>query len=140
MQPSIPIPTDNIYKFVALFGLSLFISSGLASVAVHFYFNNILYKRTMESEILKTKADPSEEEKIRKGYLERFVSISMSDRKVFTWMLSGIAGIGVVLMAGGFSLWNTRIQPKQDELLNLQIEKIRREIQVLEKQLEKKDT
>ena len=92
MQPSIPIPTDNIYKFVALFGLSLFISSGLASVAVHFYFNDILYKRSMESEILKTKADPSEEEKIRKGHLERFVSISMSDRKVLhgCWAVSQV--------------------------------------------------
>ena len=30
MQPSVPIPTDNVFKFAALFGLVVLISSILA--------------------------------------------------------------------------------------------------------------
>jgi len=32
MESKIPLPTDNIYKFYALFGLLLFITSGLTVV------------------------------------------------------------------------------------------------------------
>jgi hypothetical protein len=34
MEPSIQIPTDNIYKFVCLLGLAVFITSVLGSVYV----------------------------------------------------------------------------------------------------------
>jgi hypothetical protein len=40
----------------------------------------------------------------------------------------------------GFVQWFKKFQPKQDESLNLQIEKMKNEIQVLEKQLEQKST
>jgi hypothetical protein len=45
--------------------------------------------------------------------------------------------LGVFLLLWGWIFWWRRVQPKQDELLNLQIEKTKWEIAVLDKQLEK---
>jgi hypothetical protein len=55
MEPSIPVPTDNLYKFIALFGLVLFVSSGITFVYSYFYFNKLLYQQRLELEIFKAK-------------------------------------------------------------------------------------
>ncbi len=131
MESTVPIATDNIYKFYALFGLSIFISSLLTLAYIHIHFNEIIPKEYIEVETLKVKADLSQEEKIRKDVLERKTNIDVSDKNTFAKILGGFGGLGVLLMIFGFSRWQKRIQPRQDMLLDLQIEKIKREISAL---------
>jgi hypothetical protein len=131
MLSTVPISTDHIYKFFALFGLFLFISSGLSFVYLRFYSNELLYKEWIEFEMLKVKTDPSQEEETRRNILEHKIKVDRADKKTFSWVLGGIAVIGVFLMFGGFSAWAKKIQPMQDTLVNLQIEKLKAEIRNL---------
>jgi hypothetical protein len=43
-------------------------------------------------------------------------------------------------LSRGIRLWHQPVQPKQDELLSLQIEKLKWEILMIEKQFEKKNS
>lgn len=55
MEPSIPIPTDNVYKFLCLFGLTVFISSMLGSVYLVGKFNDLGSKNILELAALREK-------------------------------------------------------------------------------------
>jgi len=140
MIPSVPIATDNIYKFLALFGLVIMISWVVAML----YLVKIIYEFGVENineyELLKVKTDLTQAESIRKDSLEQIMKLRTLGTKVFVWPLNILFVVGVGICYWGFRSWYKKVQPKQDKLLDLQIQKTEREIQVLEKQLEKKDT
>jgi TM2 domain-containing membrane protein YozV len=138
MEPSIPIPTDNVYKFHALFGLVFFISLMLASVYVHNYYNKRIYNAYLELETLKAKNNLTSEENIKKSLLEGRMREDKADFKFFfsIVLFFGIF-VGFVMMIIGFVGWHIKVQPLQDKLLDLQIKKIEREITVLDKQLQR---
>jgi hypothetical protein len=137
MIPSVPIATDNIYKFAALFGLVMMISWIVAVL----YLLKINYEFGVENineyELLKVKTDLTQAESIRKDALEQILRLRSVGTKVFMWSLNILFLVGIGICYWGFRSWYKKVQPKQDELVNLQIEKMKREIQVLEKQLEK---
>jgi hypothetical protein len=59
-------------------------------------------------------------------------------RQILMILAVCLIGGTFLILWGGISWW-WKVQPKQDELLNLQIEKTKWEIAVLEKQLEKSE-
>lgn len=62
MTPSIPIPTDNIYKFACLFGLTLIVTSIVSFVAV---YSSSLDKKMQHYQavvMLEAKTDMSKED------------------------------------------------------------------------------
>lgn len=128
MQDRLPIPTDNIYKFYALFGLLLFVFACGATLYVGKSANAFLASAAVEIENLKSTQDLSAGQVARKRVLERLVEVEKSDKDFFNHALGGIAGIGVLLMVVGFGKWHSQIQPRQDELLDLQIRKLRAEL------------
>jgi hypothetical protein len=139
MLPSVLIATDNIYKFTALFGLVVMISSAFALlylVKVNYEFG---VENINEYELLKVKGNLSQAESIRKDALEQILRLRTFGTKAFAYSLDFLFVAGALICFFGFYGWHKKVQPKQDELLDLQIEKMKREIQVLEKQLEKKD-
>ena len=142
MQPNIPVPTDNIYKFLALFGIIMFISGlwGLAYFAEK--YNELGYENYLELELIniKIKKDATPEDITRRTVLEWYAKAIRRYWTIFEYSFTACAAFGFFLSVFGYYSWFRNVQPNQDELLNLQIEKMRREIQVLDKQLQEKET
>jgi hypothetical protein len=138
MTPSMPIPTDNFYKFAALFGLAILISFMVLSIYLPEKFGEPAFKESLEFEILKSRDSLSTEETIRKNHLETKIKLFDSFARQIVYGSAIIGMFGGFLFLWGIIVWWWKVQPKQDELLNLQIEKTKREIQVLEKQLNPK--
>lgn len=137
----LPLPTDNIYKFYALFGLLLFIFAIGATVSLQRGTNDSVYKLYAELEAIRTSspvANPSPSGQaaspsVREQLLERLIKVATEDRATLSNCLAGLAGISVLLVVVGFRRWHTQIQPIQDEILKLQLEKLRREAAITEK-------
>jgi hypothetical protein len=136
MEPSIPIPTDNIYKFYALCGLAIFVSSILASAYVFTSYLERIASTSIELEMLKTKNDLSSEEAVKKSALEGRLVLDQTLGESFFKLLSVACAVGLLGMIVGFSMWQIRIQPKQDQLLDLQAKKIEHEVRILARTLE----
>lgn len=121
MESRIPLPTDNIYKFYALFGLALLIASMAAFLYVHKSTNEMAFEVALEFAELAAKEHPSASELKRKEVIEKRLSIAVEDREIYNYTLSVFMGVGIFLMIMGFGKWQTVVQPKQDKLLDLQI-------------------
>jgi len=133
MENKIPLPTDNIFKFYALFGLMLFITSLAGSLYLNKSTNALLFQGAIELEALNLIEKPSSLEKTKKDLLERKLEIAIEDKKFLSQVLSAMIALSIGLMVYGFHRWHTRIQPLQDELLELQIKKTRREMSASKK-------
>ncbi|WP_287879398.1 hypothetical protein [Aquitalea sp.] len=123
-----PFPTDNIYKFYALFGLALFITSILSILYITNVTNEIVFQNAVEYEKIKNDPHPNAVDLIKKKVIERKVEIAKSDKDFESRAVGVLAGVAVLLMLYGFHRWHTVIQPKQDELLELQIKKAKLEL------------
>lgn len=143
MENRIPLPTDNIFKFYALFGLLLIIFSFGALIYVTRSSNEVVFSALPELEGLKQIAKPTPAEDVRIKLLERKLEITKTDKEVFNYFLLGLAGIGSLLMIYGFGKWHTGLQPVLDrtakvqlEIAELQLAKLRRESEAQEKATE----
>lgn len=128
MDSKIPLPTDNIYKFYALFGLLLFIFSIGANIVSIRNTNDYMYKSYLELEPLKSIEKPAPVEVVKRELLERMIDVAKSDKEYFSKWLNWLAVFGAALMFFGFLTWQVSIQPLQDDLLKLQVEKLRHEV------------
>ncbi len=141
MQDKIPLPTDNLYKFFALFGLVILIFSLGATIYIVKEANVQLIDVAIQLDSANTKGLSDKTISIIEGYRE----VIISDREGFKDLLVGLAIFGTALGLFGFSKWITKIQPIQDELVALQVEKYKNEVnveqvkqnQLLELQIEK---
>jgi hypothetical protein len=129
----IPMPTDNIYKFYALFGLMFFIVCIISFVSIHNSGNEVAYKNYVESETLKAKNDKSPEEISRLKILDERMKVNKSDNVVYVNALLIGALVGIFAMICGFYNWHNKVQPEQDKLLQLQIKKLEKEVEDINK-------
>jgi hypothetical protein len=102
--------------------------------------NEVVFKGIEELRNLQMKEKLTLEESNRKYVLEGILQNNTTSTIIYLIILASFLLFGFILSIFGIYYWFKKVQPKRDELLNLQIEKMRREIQVLDKQLEKKDT
>ena len=135
MQSKIPLPTDNIYKFYALFGLLIFLSSAYAFTNLYQNYNERSFKRYIDLEVLKSIEVLSPDQVATKKVLEEQRKIDASDKRIFINALSFIFSISLFLMGFGFYRWHSKIQPQQDKTIEKQLEKMELEIRLLNKQL-----
>jgi hypothetical protein len=140
MEPNIPIPTDNIYKFSTLFALAVFIATIPAMAYLIGKQNELFFKSLEDLLLLETQENLSKADLVKKVILERHLNINVFSLSKYIYALWAINVIAVIVFSAFSVYWSKNIQPKQDEFFNLQIEKIKREIQILDKQLEKKET
>lgn len=131
MENKIPIPTDNIFKFYALFGLLLFIFSVGSIVYVNRATNELVFQAAIELEVIRQIPNPSLVDVTKTHVLEKRLEIAASDKKTFIVGSGIIAGISVILMFYGFGKWHKDVQPIQDEIVKLQLEKLRHEVRQL---------
>ncbi len=131
MESKIPLPTDNIYKFYALFGLLLFIFAIGANIVSIKNTNDYMYRSYLELEPLKAIEKPNSVEAVKRDMLQRMIDVAKSDKEFFSTCLNWLAAISILLMFFGFGKWQKSVQPLQDELLKLQVEKLRHEVAAL---------
>ena len=133
MNPSLPIPTDNIYKFVCLFGLVLVISSIYAYVAT---YTASLDRKIKYFEVvipLEAKSPRSKSEDDLLALNRKLVEVTQSNQKSATRMISAVLGAGLALSLIGAVKWYVKIQVRDDKLAQLQIDKLQAEIEKLKR-------
>lgn len=128
MESKIPLPTDNIYKFYALFGVMLLITSILGTILVSTSTNEKIHFLVSEYEAIPDTKKEREESDLAK-VIESRLKVLAKNKEFYLQGLGGITAISLLLMFYGFRQWHTKIQPKQDEYFDLQLQKLRREIE-----------
>jgi hypothetical protein len=128
MENRVPLPTDNVYKFYALFGLLLVIFALSAGIYTTKTTNDQMFVAIVELEELESIATPSPKELAKRAVIERQMELAKSDRQVFYWGGIALGVMGAIGMMFGFERWHSVIQPKQDELVELQLMKLRHEV------------
>ena len=128
MENKIPIPTDNIYKFYALFGLVLFVFSIGSILYVVRSTNDIGFQATLEITSVNQIEKPSQVDLVKKQFLQRRLDVALEDRRFCEAALRILASLSIPLILYGFWRWHTKIQPAQDELMELQLKKLRHEV------------
>jgi hypothetical protein len=140
MESRIPVPTDNIYKFYALFGLLLIVFCLGAFIFVTNTANELIYATLPELEGLRQIEQPSPVEKAQAPLLARKLEISKSNKQFFSTVLGVVVGVGLSLALLGFTKWHRDVQPVMDQTANVQLEiaklqreKLRRELGLRER-------
>jgi len=128
MESRIPLPTDNIFKFYALFGLLLIVFSVGAAVYVNQDTNNLVFKIAVEYETLKADPARSISEETRFQILERKMEIAKQNKDTFLYSLGALFAVGGLMAFYGFKKWHTEIQPIQDEMARLNLRKLRQDV------------
>lgn len=138
MESKISLPTDNIYKFLALFSLVLLISSVGAVIFATNAANAIVFEHWVELETLQAQEKLSVEQASRLKALERKVEVTVSDKKTFTQLSGAGIGLGLVGIFLGFGYWHRRIQPLADQMAVTQLELARLQLLSLKADLKAK--
>lgn len=125
MQPNVPVPTDNLYKFQALFGLTLIISSLLGTVWLVQSSNDQIYEAAKEVASIDPASSPAAKDYAKAMAIK--AKLAAKDRDGLVWFLFLAGGVGMIATVTGFAKW-AKIQPLHDELLELQVAKARMEV------------
>ena len=128
MTPSLPIPTDNIYKFACLFGLALIVASIFSYVSV---YTSSLDRKIEYLEVTITLEGKAERTKAESDLLElnrRLLEVTKSNERTASTVLGVVLGAGLLLSAVGAFHWYQKIQRRDDKLAELQIAKLEAEL------------
>jgi hypothetical protein len=134
MHTKVPLPTDNIYKFYAMFGLFLMFLSMWAFVTTYNTYLERSFSLTEELETLNSLKELSQKQKSRKIVLEKQKEIDPLNKSFFMQFVGGGIGASIVLMIFGFYKWHTKIQPIQDKTAAVHLQKLELEVKTLNKQ------
>ncbi|WP_021027183.1 hypothetical protein [Comamonas sp. B-9] len=134
MLDRVPVPTDNIYKFIALFSLVVLVFSSWQMISVTTASNAIVIKNFPEIEELKSLDMRTRAQEAKLAVLEREMEVVINDRKVYVNILIFFTVSAIFGIIYGFWIWRRDIQPMVDaqnkaqlELLQLQVEQLRLE-------------
>ncbi|HHG3339870.1 hypothetical protein [Vibrio parahaemolyticus] len=128
MESRVPLPTDNIYKFYALFGLLLLIFSVSSLVYVNHSTNTLAFDIAVEYTTLAADPVRSVSEEARFQVLDNKLKIAKTNKTIFLSSLGVFAAVGLLMIWYGFRTWHLVVQPLQDELLKLNIEKLKQDL------------
>lgn len=128
MESKINIPTDNIYKFYAIFGLALCIAA--LTLFVVTYNEHYESQITLSLELTKIQGNEklSSYEVSQKEIIQKQIEINASNKDFYQLVIACLLGLGVAVVFYGFKNWHYKVQPKIDELTDLQIKKLRMEL------------
>lgn len=138
MESKIPLPTDNIYKFAALFSLLLLISAFGTIIYASNSSNAVIFEHWAELESLQAQEKPSVEQASRRKALERKIEVTLADRKTFVAFAAVMACLGTLGVVLGFGYWHKRIQPLADQMAVTQLELARLQLLLLKADLKAK--
>ena len=146
---AIPIPnfpTDNLYKFMALSGLALLLASILfieINLSRFDELSNQIEAKQKQVTFLRDLAKTSDNE-ANINHLEEGIAIIKENEILISqlnvllnrlskhlWSMFFLSGLGLSTSIAGFWLWYTRLQKFQDEVLQLNLEKTKLELNKL---------
>ena len=134
MIDRVPVPTDNLYKFYALFSLATLIFSLWGLLYLQRSTNDLLFDAIPRIEALKSEPSRSAEQNASLVILQKKYEVAVSDRRVLNGVLYGLFAVSLAVAIYGFSAWHSKIQPQSDamariqlELAQLQVEKLKLE-------------
>lgn len=128
MTPSVPIPTDNIYKFACLFGLALIVSGIFAFVSTYTASLDRKVKYSQSVLELQAKTQKTKFEADLLAMNKRVLEVTRSNENVANVTVGIVIGLGLSLSVFGAKRWYSVIQLRDDRLAALQIEKLEAEI------------
>ncbi|WP_078118479.1 hypothetical protein [Thiosocius teredinicola] len=128
MQGQIPLPTDSLYKFSALFGLLIVIASFASIMLISKSTNDLLFESNVEYVTLKSMQARSVPQEAQFSALKRKIEVALDDKKFLRNAISVFAAFGFCLLGWGFYKWYVEVQPVQDELARLSLKKLKREL------------
>ncbi|WP_339487815.1 hypothetical protein [Pseudomonas sp. EL_65y_Pfl2_R95] len=137
MESRIPLPTDNIFKFCALFSMLVFFSSFAGMLYKTDKTNDLIFSTHIALADISEDATPSASVKAQKEVLERRLEIAISDKDFFRWLFSGLAAASFWLGFYGFTRWHRHVQPRLDEAQSIQIELAKLSLEKLKFEVEK---
>lgn len=132
MQPSLPIPTDNIYKFACLFGLVLIVAGIFAFLSS---YSSALDRKVHYSEALiplEAKAQRTKAEDAILAMNKNLIEVTKSNENVANGFITVVLVIGGSLSFYGAGKWHSEIQKRDDQLAALQLRKLEAEVKKLE--------
>lgn len=132
MQPSLPVPTDNIYKFSCLFGLVLIVSGIFAFVTS---YTASLDRKVKYFEVILPLEAKSERTKAEESLLEmnkKLVDVTKSNELAADVLIAVVLVAGSTLSIFGASKWHLVYQRRDDEIADLQRRKLLAEVSQLE--------
>lgn len=132
MQPSLPIPTDNIYKFACLFGLVLIVSAIFAFVTS---YSSSLDRKVKYLEVmipLEAKEDRTKAENDLLALHKRLIEVTKSNEDFTLLPIAAILVFGLSLSWYGANKWHQVIQKRDDAMAALQLRKLEAEVAKLE--------
>ena len=139
MESRIPVPTDNIFKFYALFSLLVFVFSIGAVLYTNNAANRLVFFAVVEIETLKQDPVPSASQKMRIAALERQLDLSQSDRNFYKVALSFLVTFSIFGIFYGFKKWHMEVQPVIDESARIQLEIAKLQLEKMRAQVGKSD-
>lgn len=132
MQPTVPVPTDNIYKFACLFGLALVIAAIFSYVAVYASSLDRKVKYAEAVIMLEAKQDRSKVETDLLALNQRLLKITKSNEGAAFGVVAFVLLSGVALAMFGSMRWFGHVQKRDDQIAQLQLRKLAAEVRVLE--------
>lgn len=134
MDNKIPLPTDNIYKFYSMFGLLLVIFGFGSIIYLNKTTNDLVFESMVELENLNSIKQRSALESTQEKVILRKIELANMDKKSFIYLLNALIVIGTFMMIYGFKQWHYKVQPIQDEISKLTLEKLRHEVKTMKDQ------
>ena len=140
MNPTLSVPTDNIYKFACLFGLALIIVSLYTFVTA---YSSTLDRKAKYSETISSLEAKETRSKVDEDALalnKKLLEIAQKNEQSANTLLESTFAVGTVLSALGAWLWYWKIQARDDLLAQLQIQKLQAEVANLQADAQPKPT
>lgn len=128
MESRIPLPTDNIFKFYALFGLLLLVFGIGATLYSNQSANDFIFQVGVEYETLNADPVRTPQQEARLQLIKGKLELNKDNKRFFQNALGLITGTGIFMMIYGFKKWHTEIQPIQDEISRLNLKKLQQEV------------
>lgn len=132
MQPSLPIPTDNIYKFCCLFGLTLIVVTVFSFSSV---YTASLDRAVSYAEIvipLEAKESRTKAEDETLNLNKKLIDVTTANKKFALNALVVLCGVGFFISGIGGFCWYDKIQRRDDKLAELQLRKLELEVAKLQ--------
>ena len=128
MDSRFSIPTDNIYKFYALFGLAFCI--GALTLFVFTYNSHFETANSLFLELTKidTIESPSAFEAKQKEILEKQITTISENKAFYMKVINAFLVVGIFIMTVGFYRWHYKVQPQIDKINALKIRQLEAEL------------
>ncbi|MFC5050543.1 hypothetical protein ACFPK9_07955 [Rubritalea spongiae] len=136
MAFSIPSVTDNVYKFYAIFGLTLIVSSVIGSIQLNRMNNARIHQFAKDVEAVHQR-DPefanAKDSPVVASALKQ-IEVIGEDRKGFKRLLLGLVAVGAGISFYGFRQWQNGVQKMDDAIKELELKKLKLEVEKLKGQ------